>query len=322
MSWCSAPHPALRHHILSVRKWARYASIGLVAGLALQGAPDEARATAVRFYVSPFESRVTLGGGLLVDFGGAGSPVFVPFAAQVSGGGAGGTPLSGGPASDGLTTSVSGQLNPELNLAASPSSIQLRTRFELTPGTSGSWLPGSPADPAAPAPAQIGLSFADAGLGLSGRAALRDAAFVLESGVLLMQQAPAGHYRFPVPLAPGLPVPSVTWRLAAGVFDYETNLPGLSGRAFLPELSVQASLDDATLDVLAGGLQRLVIPVDLTIAIAPDLLGIAVPVTLLLDLSGEVVAYDQAVVPEPASAGLLAAGLVALAARARSGRRG
>jgi hypothetical protein len=296
----------------------------LLLGLAVLAGP--ASAALMPFWVNPAESHVQVQGSVTLDFGLPAGPFVMPLMPQTAPGTIGAA-LSGGGTSDGLEIAVDGIFDVEVVPVALPfpSTLRLRTREEIQPLASGSWLPGPPGMEGAPKPAQLAAVFEDAVLGFSGAAALRDLAFQIPLTALKTRETAPGFFPFPQPQVQGQPASPqpLPWVLASGVLDFETSLPGVGGRSFLAELQAASLVaqDTGSLADLGGGLQRLILPIDMLLEIGPEDLGIALPLFVQLQLGGTIVAYNQdgvGGVPEPAAAALLGVALAALAARRRA----
>lgn len=291
------------------RGWAsrRALALALWAWLA---APAPAQALIENYFIVPGESFLQLGAasGFSLDLGG-GTEVFAPFVSQLGiVPGTSGLVLPGIGASDGLSTSLGGQLR-----------VDLTTMLRLLPGgttilpaRSGTWGPGIPSSPAAPASASFGVAFSAPSLGLTGTAALRGTAFTMNMlpTVLTPQSATTSTFD-------AFALVSVL----GGVVDFDTNLVGIDGRGFLDE--TQLFVTDASgglLDELGGGLRRITMPFDVTIAVGPDDLG-NLPVSATLALSGRIVAFNRPI-PEPSALLMLALGSFGLGLARRAGRGG
>ncbi len=288
-------------------RWGR-AIAGAIAVSLAAAAP--ARALVENYFVAPGESHVELGAGsgFTIDLGG-GNTSFAPFTSQLGIVlGATGQVLPGIGASDGLQTSLGGQLRADVT--ATTIAIQ-RGGTAIVPAASGTWAPGIPATPDVLAAAPFGVAFASQ-LGFTGTAAVRGTAFTLNALPVTLTPQTATSWRFDVyPL----------FSLLGGVVDFDTDLAGVSGRGFLdPSQQIFPGVQSGFLEELGGGARRLTLPFDISFTVGSDDLG-NFPLEATLVLSGRIVAYNRAV-PEPSTAVLVALGGITLGLARRAGRGG
>jgi hypothetical protein len=205
--------------------------------------PRTATALTELYFIDPLQSFVTIaaGSGATLDFGGG--PIELPFGTQVGNiAGVSGNVLPGIGLSDGLTTSLSGQIQVDYNPNFNIRFFQGSTFVLLD--DSGSWAPG---DPGAVAPAQGGVAFGGP-LNIVGAAALRDAAFNFGTGPQSLTNLGGGAFSYS-----GISSISVI----EGAFDYDTNLFGQGGRGFLDEATVFFSLQPGRIEDLGGGINKI-----------------------------------------------------------------
>lgn len=274
--------------------------------------PRSATALTELYTIDPALSFVSIveGSGATLDFGGG--PIALPFRTQVGEvAGVSGEVLPGIGISNGLTTSLYGQIQtdyrPNLDIRFFAGSTY------VLPGESGNWAPGQPGDPAGPSLAQGGVSFGGP-LNIVGAAALRNAAFQFSTPPQPLTNLGGGAFRFNSFTAISV---------IDGAFDYDTNLFGLDGRGYLDEATAFAALRTGRIEELGGGLNRLTLPFDIIVEVDGGTLG-GLPLDLRFVLEGQIVATNR-IVPEPASAVLLASGLAAIATvtqRRRARREG
>ena len=289
------------------RRTAGFASVMLVS-FAMASA---AAAFPLAFVVDPLQSRVSLAASTSLTFGFP-PPLGLSTAAikaqQQAGGVLGGT-LPGGSTSDGLETALSGSIAAELVPGSTLAFDPLGT--SVVPLPSGIWRPGLPAEPNLPASAQLAASFRAAVLGLVVSVAIRDAVLTLGPGGGALSPIGAGSFEIGGPF-------SVSLR--SGLLDYTANAAGVGGRVALHAVAVSAP-GNGQLDDLGGGAWRLTLPLSVAVLVPAAAFDGLLPVnSLSLSFEGQIVA--DAVVPEPASALLLGAGLATLARMRRGAVRG
>lgn len=281
---------------------------------------DPAGAVLEQFSIDPVQSSVALGSAsqvsLVFGFGGLIDRVDAPIESQLAIGGAGAT-LPDGTTGDGLRTNVEGTLLVDLT----PMTIGVlarRTRIHL--GGSGSWFPGPPSAPAANAPGELAVHFPmPAGpFDLSGRAALRGVEINL---AFLANLTPAGEGRFTFPA--GILQPTLQATVVDGVLDYATGLAGISGRVplVLGTTLINNGVNQGTLEVQDNGGKRITVPIGTQISVGSDDFGLGVPLSVILPMSGQIVAVNEAFVPEPGVHLLQASVLLGLCGLAATRRR-
>jgi hypothetical protein len=289
----------------------------ILLGMAALWAPTAARAVPVALYINEAESRLqltsgTLGVSLVPGYGGSRAILTLGPQAGTTGTSAG--TLPGGGTSDGLITSLAGQLLLDADPATS-GSFQFDSRASfIAPGVSGNWLPDATQSGAA-APAQAGTLFADVNLGIDGRAALRDL-FASAEGYFFRAAAGTNTWTF---TGDGQFHPLV------GSFDYVSGIPGVSGGAafgtgrnplrFRP-------MAGAMYEILPGGVSKLTLPFAGNMNIGPFAITSGIPVNADLEFSGVIVAYSVPQVPEPGAAVLLGVAFVGILGALRRGRNG
>jgi hypothetical protein len=287
----------------------RSRGFAVVAWVAL-AAPVPAQALIESFTLVPAQSFLQLDAesGFTIELGGG--PLFAPFATQVGVvPGATGAAVPGIGPSDGLRTSLSGTVRTDVT----PTQISIQSGgTAVTPGHSGTWAPGAPANPNALAPASLAVSFAFPSLDLAGTAALRGTAFSMNAAPTNRVAQTATSWTFAA-----FPLFSVL----GGVIDFDTNLASIGGRGFFDETRLLfGGQQNGLLEDLGGGLLRLTMPFDVTITLASEELGNA-PVAATIALSGRIVGYNRPI-PEPSAALLLTLGGVGLGLARRAPRGG
>jgi len=281
-----------------------------ILALAAIGASAPARAVTELLTVDPAYSEVALLDDSSLAFG---------FPGGIDGGvgtfsaiGTPGATLPSGTVSDGRRTSLSGSIFVDL---VPGTSIGFASRATtILAGTSGSFLPGTPAAPETPAPANLAAAFTNVTLGITGRAALRSVRLSIsdpsDAAPVALTPAGAGKWSFPGP---------VTVVLLQGAVDGSSNLTAETIRGALERGSV-VSASGGTVEDLPGGRHKVVLAVD-SQGVAPGSASTGpLPITAVtFHLAGQLVA---ATAPEPdaAAAAATAAGLLALRAW-RRGRR-
>ena len=295
-------------------------ALALAAGLVLVLGQSAARGAVQRFDVDPERSRLTLAPGTQASlFFGFGNLVVdrvdLPARSQEAIGGVGG-PLPGGGSSDGLTASLSGSLLVDV----SPSSFQVIARRSLVRvDASGSWLPGPPADPGSAAPGGLAADFPanDPDLAFDARGAARGLTFTL-ADLLPNELTPDGDGAFTFPIDFQHLVPTSV----GGSLDFESSLPGISGRvALLRGFQVVQTTGQGTVVVQENGGREITIPIDTQATFTQDHWGLGLPVTVQLAFSGQIVAANRLFVPEPGLPLLRAAALLAVGVLAHRQRR-
>ncbi len=268
--------------------------------------PLPAAAVLELYFVDPARSSIQVAGNVNADLGAPLGPFRMPLVSQ--------------PGGNSLVTGLSGQLLVDVLPAANTIRFLISSTF-VVPTISGSWAPGPGGGAAPPAPAQLGVAFADdVGLGISGNAAVRDfgATFTtLATPLLPTANASVRQFSHFQSLSVG------------GTFDWDTNLLGLDGQGFFgPVLFTGAQPVGQLLDLdggdpcgaAAGSVCEVVLPFDFRVLVRRMQLDAGLPINVNLAVSGEIVARNQPL-PEPSVAVLLAgAALVGLRAARRARR--
>jgi hypothetical protein len=285
----------------------RHSFVAFAAGIAVSlisiGGPAAAKPQLYQVDRSQSRLELATASSLHAELAGLGA-FSLPFATQLGAiGGVSGATLPGIGSSNGLVTSLDGQLL--VDRKEGTLRVQ-RSGTSITLGVSGSWAPGPSTTP--PGAAQIGVRFADAGSGIAGTAAARNVVFSFETAKRTLVPA-AGGFEFA-----GFEAVSVE----DGAFDYEAAALGAAGRGSLDSSTpIVVTPATARLERLAGGLERLVLPFDLSVPIPEAAIGTGLGLSATLALHGQIVA-----VPEPSGAWIAIAAIAALASRMRrrSGR--
>lgn len=284
-----------------------------LAGLVLVsfGLASAAAAFPLTFVLNSAQSRISVAATSSLSFGFP-PPLGLSTAAiktQAQAGGVLGGVLPDGSTSDGLRTALSGSIAAELEPGSILGFDPLGT--SVVPLPSGTWRPGLPGEPNVPASAQLAAEFRAAVFGLVVSVAIRDAALTLGPGAGALSALGAGSFEVAGPFSIGL---------RSALLDYKANAAGVGGRVAMHDVA-ESTPGDGRLDDLGGGAWRLTLPVSLTVLVPAAAFDDLLPVeSLSLSLDGQIVA--DAVVPEPAPALLLGAGLAALARLRRDAVRG
>jgi len=242
-----------------------------------------------------------------LEFMGIVMAVDMPLQSQV---GAGGTATT----SDGLRTKLTGHLLVDIPVGGGAAMLEiLDRRSSVRLADSGIWLPGLPASPTTPAPGALAANLASGPYMLTISGAIRGAEFSLGSGGIpkLLTDLGGGLFSFPIENA-GL---SMLAEPVNGVLDAEDAVATLgmmgSGRTslgFAPaDAPVLANVQGTLLEQPGGG-RQITIPLDGSVLLTDDTFAMGLPVSLSLDLTGQIVATNALFVPEPTAAlGWLAA---------------
>jgi hypothetical protein len=273
------------------------------------GAPVPARAAKELLAVDPAHSEIALQDDSSLAFG---------FPGGIDGGagvfsaiGTPGSTLPSGLVSDGRRTSLSGSIFVDL---VPGTSIGFASRATtVTFDASGSFLPGLPAAPATPAPANLAVAFSNATLGLTGKAALRSARLSLtapsDAAPAALTPAGSGTWTFAGP---------VTVVLLNGVVDGSSSVSAATLHGALARGSV-VSASGGTVEDLPGGRHRVTLPFDAQGVLPGSARTGPVPTTsVTLHLAGQLVAATPAPEPDARAAAATAAAVLALRARRRS----
>jgi hypothetical protein len=274
----------------------------LLAALTALTPAAPAAAFRAGFTIDPRQSTVELAEGSGIRNG---SGPAVAFGFQLGLPGADGRSLPSGLLSDGLLTSLGGDLSLEIDLTGN--TLEILAGSRVVPVVSGTWLPGA-SDPASAQEAQLAVRFE--GSGLRGLAAVRDATFAFSTPTPLVLQNDGSSFFDIDGGSSGL------WTPSTGALYTEFDAGGDGGTAALPSDPMALSLGGGLLDVMANGELQLTLPVDVTLTLDAEDLSETSPLTASFRLKGEIFAVGQAV-PEPGTAALLATGLALLARSAR-----
>ena len=285
----------------------RWLWLSSIPALVALGAPVPARAAKELLTVDPAHSEIALQDDSSLAFG---------FAGGIDGGagvfaaiGTPGATLPSGTVSDGRRTSLAGSVFVDI---VPGTSIGIASRATtITGGTSGSFLPGTPAAPATPAPANLAAAFTDATIGVTGKAALRSLRLSLaapsDAAPVPLTPAGGGKWSFAGP---------VTVVLLSGAVDGSSNLSAETLRGGLARGSVD-SPSGGTVEDLPGGRHKVTIALDAQGTVPGSARMAPLPITsMTLHLTGQLVA-TAAPEPDAGAAAAVAAGLLALRARRR-----
>jgi hypothetical protein len=291
----------------------------------LAAGANPARAEELFFQVDPERSVITLAAGsqavlpLPQNFSGIGfgSRTMAYLAPQ------GGTPgkLPDGSTSDGLRTALVGLLRTDF--ADPPATLRIvRDATQLQLGTSGSWTPGLPNQPATPAPAGLALRFTDPALGWQWSAALREWTLSVSTEGVGTALTPSGGDSWSFAAGCASPTPGCpAFRVENGNIDSadSNGFLGRSGfRSGQDMLVSPPSVAAGQLLRLPGGKWELRIPFSLTLPVDGLELYDPLGIDHTAVLTGTVVA-----VPEPGAGSATAAvslALLAIAGLVRGGR--
>jgi hypothetical protein len=269
-----------------------------------------AMAARTLFALDPAQSEIAIAADSELRFGFLGG--FDAGVAALTAIGTPGATLPSGTTSDGRRTSVSGTIFAEIEAATSIGFASRKTT--LVAGSSGSFAPGLPATPAAPASANLAASFAVPLLDVTGGAALRDTIFSIAApgfaASIALTPAGTGKWTFAGPL---------TIVLVQASLDHASSIAGGAGHGTLGPANL-TSVSGGTLEDLGAGRQRLTLDVDARLGLPASPLAAPLPVTSIdLHLTGRLVAITA---PEPEAAARAVVALGALAAlRRRRGKR-
>lgn len=274
-------------------------------------APALARAAIFEFAIDPSQSWIqidTAQSGMRFDVPGPFLGILVGVSPQSGPGIAGGT-LPGGFVSDGTRSALSGTIRANVQ----PTRVGFLTASTLvTIGSFGSFLPGSDAAPATPAPANLAVHIEDPLFGIDGDLVLRSGRFSMFGQDLpITPTATPGRFTF----SPGF---ALTPAWVDG--HYASALNG--ARSSLATTNIQPfSQNDvtATFEQLPGGGLRLTLPYDLTGApFGLPLIAVPLPANLQVRATGQIVATA---VPEAGEAWPALVALLLLARRRGERRR-
>ncbi len=285
-----------------------------VAGRAAPGT------TAQEFFtIDPAQSFVEIAGTsvLTVEFLGVVMAVDLPLESQVGAGGTAGQ-------SDGLSTQLAGHLLVDIPEGGGADTLEIiNRRSSVVLVDSGSWLPGLPESPEVSADGGLAANVETIPFALSMSAAIRGAEFSLgHSGVPeLLTDLGDGLFSFSL----GYMTNSLIAAPVNGVIDGEDSGSGLgiTGRAALllseADLPTVVVGEGMLLEQMSGG-RQLTLPFEIDLVLTDDTFAAGLPLSLRLDLTGQIVATNALFVPEPSSMLSALAVLVALAALHRTRR--
>ncbi len=266
-------------------------------------------ATAQEFFsVDPAQSFIEIDATSVatLEFMGVVMAVDMPLESQVGAGGIATT-------SNGLRASLTGHILVDIPIGGGAATLEIvdrRSSVRLV--DSGIWLPGLPGSPAIPAPGGLAANVESVAYMLSISAAIRNAEFSLGHGGLpeFLTDLGAGLFSFPIGYDMTLPVEPVD-----GVLDIE-GMPAILGMMTSGWTSLNLALSDAptlasmqgTLLEQPGGGRQITIPLGASLVLTDDTFAMGLPLSISLDLTGQIVATNATFVPEPSAVlGCLAA---------------
>jgi hypothetical protein len=278
--------------------------VSFVVLLGVVGWAGTAQAVPELYTIDASQSYMSVSGTLTVDLGPPLGALVMPLQSQV-GNVAGATGYSvpaipGGGTSNGLATSLLGQLLVDVNMGfVNDITFGLSQTF-VVPGISGSWGPDAAGTPGTLSDAALGFFAEDAGLPLDVAIALRSTSLGFGSFSTLTPTGPGtnsfSHFT------------SLLLHGGAVAFDASN---GINGAGAIPPGNHFVGAQPAgTLTDLGGGDREVRLPFDVNLDIFSVDIGQAVPAEANVQLTGEIVAYNFAI-PEPSTALLFLTGLLA-----------